>query len=159
MSPSKPKGVLQKLLRAPVYLYHWHCGWLLDHRFLLLTHTGRHTGLRHETVLEVMDFRKDGPEVVVMSGFGRHSDWLLNIEAQPDPEITIGARHFVATYRMLDDDEAVQVVRGYERRNGFMAPVVRWVLSLLLGWTYNGSESARRRLVQELPLIGFKPRT
>jgi hypothetical protein len=42
---------------APVSLYRLHLGWLLGHRFLLLTHTGRRSGLRRQTVLEVMEYR------------------------------------------------------------------------------------------------------
>jgi hypothetical protein len=52
----------------------------------------------------------------------------------------------------------VQVVRSYERRNRFIAPVIRLVLSRLLGWRYNGSEGDRRRLVAQLTLVAFRPR-
>ena len=38
-----------------------------------------------------------------------------------------------------------------------MAPIVRRVLSRLLGWRYDGSEDARRRLVCQLPLVAFRP--
>jgi len=94
-----------------------------------------------------------------MSGFGRDSDWLRNIEANPNPEVSIGSRHFVASYRFLGEDEAAAVVKGYERRNRFMAPIVRLVLSRLLGWRYRGTEEDRRRLVEQLPVIGFYPRS
>ena len=50
-----------------MYLYRWKCGWLLGHRFLLLIHVGRRTGLRRCTVLEVLEYRKEGSEAVVMS--------------------------------------------------------------------------------------------
>ncbi len=159
MTPTKPKGVLRYLLRAPVYLYRWGCGRLLGKRFLLLTHIGRRTGLPHQTVLEVVEYREDGPEVVVMSGFGPNSDWLRNIEATPDSEVVIGSQRFVATHRILDEGEAVRVFRGYEQRNRFIAPIVCWVLSRLVGWRYDGSENDRRRLVEQLPLIAFRPRS
>jgi hypothetical protein len=70
MSTIPNKNVLRHLLRAPVYLYRWRLGPLFGKRFLLLTHTGRRTGVRHQTVLEVMEYREEGPEAVVMSGFG-----------------------------------------------------------------------------------------
>ena len=75
------------MFRAPVYLYRWHLGGLLGHRFLLLSHTGRRTGLRRQTVLEVIRYLPCRPEAVVMSGFGPKSDWLQNIEANGDEEI------------------------------------------------------------------------
>src|SRR5215469_3700219 len=46
VGPTGPQGALRRLFRVPVYLYWWKCGWLLGHRFLLLNHTGRRTGLR-----------------------------------------------------------------------------------------------------------------
>lgn len=33
---------------------------------------------------------------------------------------------------------------------------MRLVLSKLVGWRYDGSEDARRRLVEELPVIAFR---
>jgi deazaflavin-dependent oxidoreductase (nitroreductase family) len=155
----KRRGTLWYLFRVPVYLYRWRLGWLFGHRLLLLTHIGRRTGLRRQTVLEVVEYRKEGPEVVVANGFGPDSDWLRNIEARPGEEVTVGSRHFVASHRFLSEDEAMRVIQGYEHRNRFIAPVVRRGFSWLLGWQYRGGESDRRRLVGQLPLIAFRPRS
>ena len=76
---------------------------MLGHRFLLLIHFGRRTGLRRHTVLEVIEYRTGGTEAVVMSALGRKADWLRNIEAIPGPEVVIGSQHFVAAHRFLDD--------------------------------------------------------
>jgi deazaflavin-dependent oxidoreductase (nitroreductase family) len=151
-------GTLRWLFRAPVYLYRWKCGWLLGHRFLLLIHVGRRTGLRRYTVLEVIEYRKEGPEAVVISAFGPSADWLRNIEATPGAEVIIGSWRFPAAHRILDPDEGVRVLAGYERRNRLIAPVIRRVLSRLLGWPYDGSEEHRRRLTAQLPFIAFRPR-
>jgi deazaflavin-dependent oxidoreductase (nitroreductase family) len=150
-------AALRRLFRVPVCLYRWNLGWLLGQRFLLLIHIGRRTGLRRNTVLEVMEYRKEGPEAVVMSAFGRNADWLRNIEATPDPEVVIGSQHFAATHRFLDEEEAIRVITGYERRNWFIAPIIRAVFSRLLGWPYDRSKSARRRVVAQLPLVAFRP--
>ncbi len=154
----KKKGILWYLFRGPVYLYHWGLGWLFGHRLLLLTHTGRRTGLRRQTVLEVVEYRKDGPEVVVANGFGPDCDWVRNIEAKADEDVDVGSRHFAACHRFLDEGEAMRVIQGYEHRNRFIAPVVRTGFSWLLGWPYRGSENDRRRLVGQIPLIAFRPR-
>jgi hypothetical protein len=69
-----------------------------------------------------------------MSAFGRNADWLRNIEARPGPEVVIGSQYFAATHRFLDEEEAIRVITGYERRNWFIAPIIRAVLSRLLGW-------------------------
>ena len=158
MAAIKRKNWLWYLFRAPVYLYRWRLGWLLGHRCLLLTHTGRRTGLRRQTVLEAVEYRKDGPEVVVVNGFGRDSDWVRNIEAKAGEEVTVGWQHFAASHRFLGENEAMRVIEGYKQRNRFIAPIVRRGLSWVLGWQYHGGESDRRRLVRQLPLIAFRPR-
>jgi deazaflavin-dependent oxidoreductase (nitroreductase family) len=124
---------------------------------LLLIHTGRRTGLRRYTVLEVVEYRKDGPEAVVLSAFGRNADWLRNIEATPGPEVVIGSQRFTAAHRFLDEEEAVRVITGYEQRNWFITPIIHRVLSRFLGWHYHGSTSDRRRLTHQLPLLAFQP--
>ena len=157
MDATRLNRTLRRFFRAPVYLYGWSCGWLLGHRFLLLIHVGRHTGLRRHTVLEVMGYRQEGPEAVVMSAFGRNADWLRNIKATPSPEVVIGSQHFVAAHRFLDEEEAIRVITGYERRNWLIAPIIRAVLTRLLGWPYDQSQGAHRRLVAQLPLVAFRP--
>jgi deazaflavin-dependent oxidoreductase (nitroreductase family) len=69
-------------------------------RFLLLIPVGRRYGLRR---VEVLDYRKEGPEVVVMSAFGPNADWLRNMEATPGPEVVIGSQRFTAAHRILDE--------------------------------------------------------
>jgi len=149
--------MLWYLFRAPVYLYRWRLGWLFGHRCLLLTHFGRRTGLKRQTVLEVVEYRKEGPEVVVVNGFGRDSDWVRNIEARGDEEVAVGSHRFVAEHRFLGEEEAMRVIQGYEHRNRLIAPIVRAGLSWLLGWQYRGTENDRRQLVRQLPLIAFRP--
>ena len=41
-------------------------GWICGKRLWLLINTGRRTGFRQKTLLEVVDYDKEGPEVVVM---------------------------------------------------------------------------------------------
>ena len=40
-----PGKALRLGLRLPIWLYRLHLSWLLGERFLLLTHTGRNSGL------------------------------------------------------------------------------------------------------------------
>ncbi len=49
------------------------------------------------------------------------------------------------------------MLAAYERRNWLIAPVLRLVLSRLVGWRYDGSPAGRQRLVAELPLVAFRP--
>jgi deazaflavin-dependent oxidoreductase (nitroreductase family) len=146
------------LLGLPRHLYRHGCGWLLGRRFLQLTHTGRRSGRTHTTVLEVVRLDRDSEEVMVVSGFGPGSDWLRNIRANGRAEISIGRESFAASFRMVPVDEATTVLGDYERRNRHAAPVIRFVLSHLLGWRYDGSPEARRRAAEALPVVAFSRR-
>jgi hypothetical protein len=65
----------RKLLRAPARLYHWNLGWLLGRRFLLLTHVGRRSGRRYDTVLEVIARHSADDEFMVLAALGRSAQW------------------------------------------------------------------------------------
>ncbi len=153
---SRPGPVLRRLLALPAALYRIDAGWLLGHRFLLLVHRGRRTGRVYSTVLEVVCWQPDRNEAVVMSGFGRGSQWYRNVLAGGAVEIRIGRQRFRPTVRPLPEEEAMAVLADYERRNRIVAPVIRAVLSRLAGMRYDGSVSSRRRVVQVLPLVAFR---
>jgi len=95
----------------------------------------------------------------VMSAFGPAADWLRNVETTPNPEVVIGSQRFIAAHRVLDKEEAVRVITGYEQRNWLIATIIRRVLSHLLSWRYSGSPGDRRRLIAQLPLIAFRKRS
>lgn len=145
------------LLRAPTILYRLRLGRLLGRRFLLLTHRGRTSGRVYRTMLEVVRFDDERQEAIVLSGFGRRASWFRNVSAGGAVAVEVGGRRFTPSVRVLDVDEAAAALADYERRNRLAAPVVRGVLSRLAGFPYDGSEEARRRLVAELPLVGFRP--
>jgi deazaflavin-dependent oxidoreductase (nitroreductase family) len=159
MTSPRPRlsPLLRRLLETPTYLYDVHAGWLLGSRFLRLTHTGRRTGRRYRTMLEVIGSCDDSGELLVLAGLGRSAQWLRNVEAGNDVEIAVGRDRFRARHRLLTPEQASEALADYERRNRWLAPIVRWVLSRLVGWRYDGSEGARRRLVTELPVVAFRP--
>jgi deazaflavin-dependent oxidoreductase (nitroreductase family) len=156
--PAPPTGVLRVLLGLPVYLYHAHIGFVLGHRFLLLVHTGRKSGLRRETVLEVVRYDPPARESVVAAGWGRRTGWLHNVEAGLADEVWTGRERFAPAWRILPPHEAERMLADYECRNRLIAPIVRAVLSRLLGWHYDATAAARRRAVEQLALVGFRPR-
>ena len=141
----------------PGLVYDWNAGWLLGHRFLRLTHVGRRSGRRYRTVLEVVGTGSAPDEVVVMAGSGSSSDWYRNLQAHPAIEVAIGRQRFRPRQRTLSEPEAVAVLAAYERRNRWATPLVRRVLTWLVGWQYDGTDDARRRLAHERPLIAFRP--
>lgn len=148
---------LRRVLRAPAYLYDVHLGWLLGRRFLRLTHTGRRSGRRYRTMLEVVGEDRATGELIVLAGLGRSAQWYRNVRAGNAVEIAIGRRRFRPDWRELAPEQASAALARYERRNHWVAPLVRLVLSRLVGWRYDGSTAGRVRLVSELPMVGFRP--
>jgi len=148
---------LKAAFAAPNACYDKGFGVLLGHRFLRLGHTGRRSGRHFHTVLEVVRYDRPTGEATVISGFGQGADWLRNLRAGGRAEVDFGRGPRPAAYRVLALDEAEEVYAAYERRNVLVAPVVRWTLSALLGWRYDGSAEARRRMVAELPMVALRP--
>lgn len=146
-----------KLLRAPARLYDWHAGWILGRRFLRLTHIGRRSGRQYHTMLEVIGENRAAREVIVIAGLGPSAQWYRNLLAHDAIEVAIGRQRYTPTHRQLSEPEAALVLAEYERRNRLIAPILRRVLSWLVGWRYDSTKPARRRLVSELPVIGLRP--
>jgi deazaflavin-dependent oxidoreductase (nitroreductase family) len=150
-------GWMTRVSRVANLLYDRDLGWLLGHRLLRLTHVGRQSGRRYRTVLEVVGHDRSGSEFFVVSGFGPRADWLRNLDAGGRATVTVGSRSFPAVHRRLGVPEAYAVFVDYERRNRLIRPVVHRALSWLLGWPYRGSGADRRRLAEQLPIIGLRP--
>ncbi|HZZ47004.1 MAG TPA: nitroreductase family deazaflavin-dependent oxidoreductase [Pseudonocardia sp.] len=154
----EPPRWLRAVFRAPNWLYRHELGWLLGRRFLCLAHRGRGSNRQYVTVLEVLAHDTASRRFTVLSAFGPGADWLRNLDAGGPAEIVVGRERFAADYRRLEPDEATSVLDDYERRNRWIAPVLRSALSWVSGWRYDSSLAARRRLVEQLPVIVFFPR-
>lgn len=158
---TRDRGPAVRMLFRPLaplrHLYDWHAGWLLGNRFVRVTHIGRRTGRRYQTMLEVVGTGPADGEVIVIAGLGRSAQWFRNVQAHGAPEVAIGRHRFRPTCRVLDVEEADRVVAAYERRHRWLAPVLRRAVSWLVGWRYDGSAPARLRLVHQLPLVGLRP--
>jgi hypothetical protein len=71
--------------------------------------------------------------------------------------VQVARLRFVPAVRPLGVDEAVGVLADYERRNRLPDPLVRAVLSKLAGFRYDSSDAARRRVIDALPMVAFRP--
>lgn len=108
-------------------------------------------------MLEVIGRGADPPELIVVAGLGRSAQWYRNVRAGHAVEVAIGRHRFVPASRELEAPEAEQVLADYERRHRWAAWLIRRVLTRLVGWTYDGSDDRRRRLIRELPMVAFRP--
>lgn len=121
-------------------------GWLLGHRFLLLTHRGRRTELLHQTVLEVLRYDPATEESVVLAALGDRADWLRNIRNSPPLEVQTDHGRYVPAYRVLPDDETVRFLGAWQREHPIEAAVGMRVLRIDAGqWS-------------RVTLVSFRPR-
>ena len=149
---NKPKGLLRWALRAPRWLYHIGLGWVLGERFLMLSYVGRRSGLRRETVIEVIGHDKEKDIYFVASGWGTRSDWYRSILANPAVSIQVGKRRFDARAQTLDLEESVQRLSAYASKH----PAAFHELSrLMTGNALKGTEQECRQMAQSVPVIGF----
>lgn len=78
-----PRGLARLFYRVPILFYRAGLGWLLGSRFLMLTHTGRVSGLPRRTVLEIVRTDEASGAYYVVSAWGEKSDWLRNVRQGP----------------------------------------------------------------------------
>ena len=152
----QPHGALRWGLRLPIWLYRAHLGWLLDSRFLMLTHIGRKTGLSHQTVVEVVNHDRTTDTYYIAAGWGEKSDWFRNIEKTPDVVVNVGRRRFAATAQRISTADAEREYLGYGRHH----PVAAAELTrLMLDQPGNNIEENALRLANSIPLVALQPKT
>jgi len=138
----------------PIYLYRLHLGWLLGgHRFLLLVHRRRKTGLLHQTALEVVLYEPSSRESVVVSAWGEEADWYRNLQKCPAIEIRTGRESYEPLQRFFSPEEAHAALAGYERRHPWAARM----LGRLLCYPLGGPEPARRAIAESVRLVACRP--
>ncbi len=127
---------------------------MLGHGCLMVTHIGRKTGRRRQTVLEVVHYDPVTHECIVVSGYGDHADWYRNIQAHPALEIQVGYQHYRPEQRNLSPEEMLTLLTDYQHRHpqGFRQ------LLRLLGYAYDGTPEGLRMVAQLLQGVAFRPR-
>ena len=93
---SKMKTV-QKIHRV---LYAIGLGPLIGRIILLLTTTGRRSGLKRVTPLQ---YEKIGEAYYVGAARGVKADWVRNIQSLPQVEVSVGSKRFQGTAEVVTD--------------------------------------------------------
>ena len=148
-----PRGLARLALRFPIWIYHMGLGGILGTRFLLLTHTGRNSGKKRHTVLEVVRYEKSGPKFTVAAGFGPGSDWYRNIQKDPYVTVQCGRNHWEMITIFLSPDQAGEALLDYNQRH----PHTMRELARFMGYRIDGSLADIHALGQFLSLVIFQP--
>jgi deazaflavin-dependent oxidoreductase (nitroreductase family) len=151
-----PTGLKRLIFRAPIWLYSVGLGSLLGGRFLLLHHTGRKSAQLRQTVLEVVNFDPLTGTYYVASGFGKCSDWYLNILKTPDVKIQVGNKTIPAIAKVLDPKKSGEAMVNYAKRN----PRAAKQLMRICGYEVDGSEEDYFIMGRDfIPFVSLAPQT
>ena len=151
-----PGKALRFGLRLPIWLYRAHLGWLLGNRFLMLTHTGRKSGLARQTVIEVVQHDKDTDTYFVVSGWGEKSDWYQNIRKYPLVTIHTGGRTFHSEAEFIPVEKAIPILETYARDHQI---AFNELSGMFLGERMKPGSHAPERLAEKMPMVAFHPET
>ena len=149
----RPGRLALAVMRMPRALYRRRWGRLLGHTFLLITHAGRKTGKRRETVAMALTFDSETRAVVVCSAWGPDADWIRNLRVRPALKIQIARESYVPEQRFLSEDESVAVAEAFRRKH----PWRLRLFAAVLGWGDLGADPAVREFVRGHPFVEFRP--
>jgi hypothetical protein len=141
-------------MNALVAMYRVGAGRLLGHRFLLLAFADGGS-VHRQRVLEVVSWDGAAREAVAISLLGREAEWYRAASGGGAIEVRIAGERLRPRVRRIEGEEAFRMFSAFERRNRLLMPVARPVISRLAGFPYDGSPTARRRLLEKMPLLGF----
>jgi deazaflavin-dependent oxidoreductase (nitroreductase family) len=148
-----PRGLARLLFRLPIWFYRIHLGWLFGYRFMLLTHTGRKSGLPRQAFVEVLEYDRSGDTCIVFAGWGKQSDWVRNIEKDPQVFVNIGHKRFPAYATRLEPEAAERAIVAYARRN----PLAMRVIPRLMGYRLDGTAGDFHALARMSIVYAFRP--
>tara|TARA_B110000116_G_scaffold263838_1_gene270865 strand:+ start:391 stop:813 length:423 start_codon:yes stop_codon:yes gene_type:complete len=118
--------ILKLLLKTPVIVYNCGGGWIFGKRFILLKHVGRVSKRIRKTPLEVIGERDGNP--IVISGFGMGSDWVLNIQNNPNVSIAWGKKSLDCCAMGISKSKRKKILEEYRSRNPMLIPIYeKWM--------------------------------
>jgi deazaflavin-dependent oxidoreductase (nitroreductase family) len=140
------------LARIPIFMVRAGFGRLLGNRFLVLTHTGRVTGLQHQVALEVVRYDESKDTYIIASGWGEEADWYRNLLKTPQVGVDAGGRRLRAIAERLSEEQAVDELMNYGQRN----PTAIKTLARIMGYPFDGTEASYQELGTLLPMIALR---
>jgi deazaflavin-dependent oxidoreductase (nitroreductase family) len=91
---------MKNIQKIHLVLYAIGLGLFVGKIILLLTTTGRKSGLKRVTPLQ---YEMIGDDYYVGAARGVKADWVRNLRADPIVEVRVGAKHFSASAEIVDD--------------------------------------------------------
>lgn len=108
---NKPTGITKWFFGAPRWLFKARLGFLFGKRMGMLEHIGRRSGRTYETPLEIVTH--DGDRYVIAAGWGPHSDWFRNLQANPAAGLWVGTRRYEVIQKLLSTEDGAKEIGAY----------------------------------------------
>jgi len=150
---SLPTGALRVFMRFPIWLYRLKLGGLLGGRFLCLHHIGRVSGQVRKAVVEVMRYDQVSDAYMIVSGYGRRSQWYQNLKKSPAVDIEVGRKKLRVMADFLSVQQGEAELRGYAERY----PKAWAALAKSMGYMNGGKLADFSEISEYLPVIALRP--
>jgi len=147
-----PCGIGRWFYRSPIPFYNLGLGWMMGQHFVCITHLGRKSGQKRQTVLEVIRHDKAARIYYVVSAYGEKSAWFQNIQIHPDVIIQVGSKKMQAAAVRLSKPEAEREILDYYHRN----PKLLQTLVHVVGYKLENTEEDARALIDFIPIVALK---
>jgi F420H(2)-dependent quinone reductase len=134
--------VLRIFSKIHIILYYWTGGIIggriFGNRMLLLTTTGRKTGLPRTTPV---GYLTDGDALVIVggaAGAAKHPDWWLNLQSHPEAQVQVGRRRLRVSAARALLEEQQRLWARYPAQHALF-------------------ESMQKRVPREIPVVILRP--
>ncbi len=118
------RSLRRAINRAPIALYRLGLGPLLGRLIMIMSTTGRKTGLTRRTAIE---YHLCAGRIYVMSGYGARPDWYQNLLADSRVTLQLGAQvYHMRGRRVTDESELHAAYDCFEQ-----SPALRAIARLL----------------------------
>jgi deazaflavin-dependent oxidoreductase (nitroreductase family) len=130
----RPGKFARWVFRLPLLLY--KLGFpgyerLFGQRWMLLLTKGRHTGQPHAVLLDVVGHDPKTNRYYIQPGWGRHCDWVLNVQAYPFAAVQVDKKRFRARVVDVSGVEGAEQIFSFAQKHWFQALWVTWLMPAL----------------------------
>lgn len=157
MLEKRPTLLQKYFFKIPLFMHKLGFGgWerLIGAQWMLIATTGRKTGKRRETLVDVMDYNPTADTYYIEAAYGSHADWFKNIQANPLFNAQVGRRKFIAQAEILNEGDTGEILVQFFRRK----PAYTRSVMAMVGMKFK-DEDELRVLGKNLTLLAVKPQS
>ncbi len=151
----RPSKFMKFFFKVPVWMYKIGFGGfekMIGAQWMLITHIGRKSGKRYDSMVDVMDYDKVTDTYYIEAAYGARADWYKNIQSSPVFEAKVGRRKFKARAGALTTEGASEMLAQFYRSK----PAYTRSVMAMAGIKFK-DEDELRELGKNLTLLAVRP--